>query len=114
MDFGGIFKSLVWDNLVKFAIQQLFLAVPLLGWGPLGYIVSWVITFIADKLFIALKLAVDLEVIVLRNEEHKREYTLAAIQLKLIAKEKGLNSPEFKKAREKQQEALSRFIRFAT
>lgn len=114
MDLGDIFKKLVWDSLIKFALQQLFLAVPLLGWGPIGYVVTWIATYFTDKLFVALKLAVDLEMIVLRNEEHKREYTLAALDLKHIIKEKGLNSPEFKKAREKHQEALARFVRFDT
>lgn len=113
MDLSGLFKSLVWDTLVKVALQQLFLAVPLLGWGPIGYVVSWVVVKLTDKLYDVTKTAVDLEVIVLRNEEHRREYAVAAVKLKLIAKSKGVDSPEFKNAREEHQQALSRFVRFA-
>jgi len=113
MDLSDIFKQLVWDALVKAALQQLFLAVPLLGWGPIGYVVSWIAVYFTDKLYAVIKLVVDLEVIVLRNEIHKKEFAGAAVRLKLIAKAKGVDSEEFKKARDEQKEALSRFIQFA-
>lgn len=114
MDFSEIFKSLVWDTIVKVALEQLFLAVPLLGWGPIGYVVSWIAVYFADKLYDVVKLAVDLEVIVIRNEVHKREYAGAAVKLKLLAKSKGVDSDEFKKARDEQKETLSRFIRIGS
>lgn len=114
MDLSDIFKSLVWDTLVKAALSQLFLAVPLLGWGPIGYVVSWLAVYFTDKLYAVVKTAVDLEVITLRNEEHKKEYAGAAVRLKLIAKSKGVDSPEFMKAREEQKLALSRFVRFGS
>lgn len=113
MDFGAIFKELVWDSLVKAAIARLFAAVPFLAWGPVGIAVSWALTLFADKIYEAVKLAVELEVIVLRNEAHRRAFDRASVELRLLARTKGIESPEFKVAREEHKKALAQFVRFA-
>lgn len=109
-----IFKAVVWDSLVKAAIARLFLAAPFLGWGPVGFVVSWILTYFADMLYDAVKMAVDLEVIVLRNEAHRKAYDAAAVKLHIIAREKGIESPEFRSARDEHKVALAKFVRFST
>lgn len=113
MDLGDLFKALVWNNLIKAALARLFLAVPFLGWGPIGVVVSWVVTKIADKLYDELEMIVNLQAIALKNEIHQREFDRASMKLHIIAREKGTASSEFKNAREHAKESLSQFVRFA-
>lgn len=108
----GLFKALVWDALVKAAIARLFAAVPFLAWGPVGFLVSHLLTKFADKLFEAASMAIAMEKIILTNEAHLKEYERASVKLKIIAREKGIESPEFKEARDAEKAALSKFVQF--
>lgn len=112
MDFAAAFKSLVWDQLVKLALSRLFAAVPLLGWGPIGWVVSWAVNWVATKIFDAVKLFIELEAIVFRNKQAQKEFETASIKLRLIAMGSGEGSPEFLAAREEHKSALSKFVRF--
>lgn len=107
-----IFKSLLWDRLVSFALQKIFAAVPLLGWGPIGWIVTWAVNYVATKLFEAIDMFLRLESIRLKNETAQREWEMAAIELRLLALDKGVSSPEFLKKRAEEHEKFSKFIRF--
>lgn len=109
---GDLFKSLVWDNLVKAALGRLFAAIPFLGWGPVGYVVTWIVVKYTDLFYEAMKELVDLQLIVFKNELAKKEYTIAAIHLRELAKTLGDQSDEFLKAREEAKLALSKFTRF--
>jgi hypothetical protein len=71
-----LFKVLVWDSLVKFAISRLFAARPFLSWGPVGVIVGWA--------------------------------------LNLLARDKGLGSAEYLKAREDARKAHFDLVRIRT
>ena len=112
MDLSKIFKDLVWDALVSLALKKLFAAIPFLGWGPIG----WVVTLLASKLsaylFDALHEVIDLQLIIIRKNELAQEYAKSAYELKLLAETKGIDSDEFKAEREKAKLALARFIKF--
>lgn len=108
-----MFKELVWGPLVKAAIARLFAALPWLGWGPIGVAASWVLTYFADKLYEAAELAINLELIYLRNESHRKEYDSACVELKKLGAAKGKDSPEWKAAYEVQKASLAKFVRFA-
>lgn len=112
MDFDQLFKTLVWDAIVKALVARLFVAIPFLGWGPIGIVVGWVITLVTDKLFDAIKLFINLELIVLRNEAHLRAYQRASSALYIIARDKGIESEDFRRAREEHRTELADFIRF--
>ena len=112
MDLGAIFKDLVWDVLVRVALSKLFQSVPFLGWGPLGMLVGWAVGIFGSMLFEAVREAVQLEVIVLRNEAHRKAFAAAATNLKAIARDKGPDSNEFKEARDAHRKALSEFVQF--
>jgi hypothetical protein len=114
VDLGDLFKALIWDNLVKAAVGRLFAAVPILAWGPIGYVITWVATHFADKLYDSVKMAIALEAIAIRNEAHRRAYDRASVALKIIAQDKGINSPEFREARDANKRALAEFVRFAS
>lgn len=110
ISIGDAFKDLVWDNLVKAAISELFTAAPYLAWGPVGWVVSFTLTYFAGKLYGAIVLAVSLEATVIKNEALRSAYDKAQVTLKIIAHDKGIDSKEFKDAKEDAKLALSRFV----
>ena len=114
MDIDQLFRSLVWDNLVKAAIKRVFMAVPFLAIGPLGVITKFIIIKIANKIYEVLKETVDLQLIVFKNYRLKKEFDRASVMLKIIAQGKGVDSNEFKDAREIHKKRLSNFVRFAS
>lgn len=107
-----IFKSLIFDELVKVVIAKVIDLAPFLSWGPVSFIVGKVITYIAGELYEVLKDIINFEVILLKNREHHVAYVNAHIQLRNIAKEKGIDSDEFKAQRKIQAAALASFIRY--
>lgn len=109
---SDIFKSLVWNSLVKAATNALFAAVPFLAWGPVGWLVNIIITKFADFLFAQAKEFIIFEAIQFRNKELQSKFDLASVELKLIAINKGVDSDDFKQARAKNVNDLSAFIRF--
>jgi len=113
-DIGDTFKDLVWDAMVRVALQALFSAVPWLGWGPIGVVVGWIVGMVANYLYSSVKMAIDLNAIALKNEEHRRAYDDAGVKLKLIAKDKGIDSPEFRAARDDHKKRLAAFVKFAS
>lgn len=112
MDTNQLFKELVWHNLVKAALGQLFAASPFLAWWPLSAIITGVVMKYADMLYDSVKLFLDVEYIAMRNETFHREFTVEVVKLKAIAKNKGINSKEYQDEREKSRQALSNFGRY--
>ena len=108
----NIFKNLVWDNLITVGITAFFSYAPFLAVWPLKPLITFILTKFADQIFAVVKLNIDLAAIELLNAEHKKEFTLAAIKLKSLEKDKGLNSVEYKTAREEAKLALSKFVMF--
>ncbi len=97
--------------LVKQVISAIFSTVPFLAWGPFGLITSVIVTAIADKIFKEAALQLEIELIPIKNEILRKEFDRASIKLKLLACEKGIDSPEFKEARNANVEALSKLVR---
>jgi len=106
------FKSLVFDELVKAAIAKIISQAAFLAWGPVAYIVGQVVTYVAGVLYEYMSDVINLEVILLKNSAYHAAYIEAHFRLQKVAKEKGIESPEFKTEREKHKAALSRFVRY--
>jgi hypothetical protein len=107
-----LFKSMVWDKLVSLAIKRLLIKIPFLAWGPFGWITTQIISYLATELFLVIKEFVDFKTIAFVNKEHQKAFDLASVELKLLAMQKGADSPEFKEAREKAKANLSKFVHF--
>ena len=107
-----LFKTLIWDTLIKAALKKLFLKVPLLGWGPIGFLVSHFVFKFTDMLYLEVKDFINIKMIFFKNKEAHDKYAEASKDLALILKDKGVESDDFKKAREAHKEALSNFVRF--
>ncbi len=107
-----LFKDLVWDNLVKAAMTKMFVAVPFLAWGPIGGIIEHLFIKFAGKLYDVLKLELDVKSMVFKNKRLEKEFNRASVKLKIIARDKGINSEEFKKQRDLHKKQLADFVRF--
>lgn len=112
MDLGQIFKDLIWNVLVKAALGRLFAAIPLLGWGPIGLIVTWIVSHFAEKLFDHMHEWIDFKMIFFKKKELQQAFDGEVLKLQGIFDEKGMDSDEFKAQREKSKEALSKFVKF--
>ena len=112
-DTGPIFdafKSLLWDAFVKAALSKIFSAVPLLGWGPFGMIITFFANRYANKIYEALKYMINVELIVLKNLEAKKSYDKARVTLTVLFYTAGKDSQEFKNAREIHKNTLANFV----
>lgn len=95
-----IFKSLVWDVMIKSAVGK---AIALLALSPTGFVANIVATLLikfSDWLYPIFEKAIKVGEIKLSNEIHQRAYEKAQYKLKVIAIEKGIDSDEFKKQRD--------------
>lgn len=106
------FKELVWDAVVKAVLQKLFVAVPLLGWGPIGYVISHFAVKYSDEIYAAVKMFIVVEAITLRNKSFEQAYNKASVKLHIVAKTDGIDSVSFKEARDADKKALSKFVNF--
>jgi len=112
VDVGDLFKDLVWTAIKDLILSRLALMVPILMWGPIGIFTSFLVGIILSWVYDAVKMAIDLQVIKFTNEKHQAAYDRASIALKLIARDKGINSPEFKEARDVHKKELAVFVKF--
>lgn len=97
---------------MKLAVSRLIIAIPFLGWGPMGLITQWVVGIVAEAIWNALDLAIDMTLIPIKNQGLKREYEAASLRLKIVAENQGIDSPEFEEARNEEHARLANFVRF--
>ncbi len=107
------FQELLWSTLINAALKGLFALLPALGWGPVGYIVTWVVGYFSDILFKGLSEVLDLEKIAIKNNELRQAYDRASVTLAILARDKGIDSPEYREARNENKDALSKLVRWA-
>lgn len=65
-----------------------------------------------NRFFASGRLVVDMGAIQLVNAEHQRDFLKAAISLREIAKAYGIDSEQYKSARENEKQALSDFAHY--
>lgn len=108
------FKSLVFDPLVEQVIARTIALAGWLGWGPVAFLVSKIFTWAANELYEALSQTINFQVILLKNEQFHKDFVVAAKALKEEAERNGIDSPQFRQAREKHKIALRKFVRYGT
>lgn len=109
-----IFKQVVWDTLVKAAIAALFQAAPYLAVWPIGPIITYIINQFSAALYSVLRIIVDLEAIAFVNAEYKSAFDKAAVTLKIIAHDKGIDSKEFADAKENAKKIFAKYVSFGS
>lgn len=112
IDLSEFIKDVAWAALVKLATQKLIAALPFLGWGPMGWITGAVVGMVGSAVYDAMAEAFNLQMLNFNNEAYQRQYDSASVKLRIIARDFGTESEEFKKARKENAEALSRLIKF--
>jgi len=113
IDVGDLFEDLIWGAIIKAATQALIKAIPFLAIGPMPMIVGLIVGLVGDFVYDQLKDVYSFQSVAIKNEIHRREFDSSAIKLKLIAREKGIDSDEFKTARKQYGDSLAKFVRFA-
>jgi hypothetical protein len=107
-----LFKTLIWDNLIRAATKKLFAALPFLAWGPLGWLTNYIIAKYAEILYVALSDTTKMHLIQIRNKELEKQFHIASIDLRLTAMNHGEDSEEYQRVRELTKDRLARFISF--
>lgn len=107
-----IFRKIVWDVLSKKAIAKVMALLVINPSGVLGTIVLNILAKISEKAFEWVALEVKLESIKVVNEVHQSQFERAQLKLKLIARNSGIESDEFKKARVEEHEKLVKVVVF--
>lgn len=105
------FKELAWDIVVRQALAKL-LSLPLLGWWPLSEFITWIVLRYSEELYTLIKKFINTSLIVFRNQKFQDAYAQASIRLKRTALSHGIESLEFRKARDEDKKALSDIVRF--
>lgn len=104
-----LFQDLVWNTLVTAALNALYVAIP--GLSFLSPVINWFVKHFSEKLFEALRLTLDLKLIAFINAENRKDFDRAAVKLKILSNDYGIDSAEFKKYREDAKFALSKFVK---
>lgn len=112
-DVGNLLKDLVWNVLIEQALKRVFEAVPWLGWGPIGAVIRVVVGLVADELFDGMRTVFNMQKILFVNLQHQHAFEDASLKLQLIARDKGIESIEYKEARIENRKRLSAFTQFA-
>ena len=107
-----VFKTLIFDALVKAAIARIISVAPAFAWGPLSFIITKVVWYVANALYEEMHTAINFQIILLNNRKHHDAYIEAQMVLLKIAKDKGIDSDEFENQRVIHQAALRKFIRY--
>jgi hypothetical protein len=97
-----LFKTIVWDNLVQLAINDMVAAIPFATVGFASYFTGpaiWILTqltlIITNQLYKIISMLTDLGTIKLRNAIHQQEFDSASEKLSIILTESGPTSQEF-------------------
>lgn len=106
-------KELVWDVVVKWSLNEFFLAFPKLAWGPFAAVINWIVFRYADKLYVIMSKIYNMKLLVFQNESLQKEFTSSVLTLQKIAFEKGILSDEFKESRNENKKHLEPFVRYA-
>ena len=105
-------KELIWSVYVKKAMGQIFIAVPFLGWPPFALLINHLILTFSDYLYESLKAFLSEEMILFKNKQAQEQFSKSALILNQIAKSKGIDSQEFREARNENKKLLENLIRY--
>lgn len=112
VDISDLFKSFVWDVMIKAAIADAMVALSLSPTGFLGVLLTKLIIYGTNKLYPYIVRFVKIQSIILQDEIHQKGFEKAQLKLKLVALKNGIDSQEFKDARKIEQDTLYKLIKF--
>ena len=105
-----VLGKFVLKGLAKKALAGLFTKFPFLGWGPVG----WFVTFLVDKyidIFLSeVQKHMDINAVFAKNDKLRHEYDKSSVYLKIVADNHGEDSEEFKQGLKDAEEKFHDFI----
>lgn len=110
-DAEKIFKDLLWDVGVTALKTYLRGLVSFLNWPIVSRVFEAIVLKASEWLFDIIVTTIDVDYIRITDPLHRATYDSAQLKLKLIAHSKGIDSDEFKKARDEARASLSTFVR---
>lgn len=93
------FKSLVWDIFFKNLAVKFVMFFGMTPNGAAAIALTKIVLYFTEKAYVVFKKTVKVGTIVLANDVHQKSYERASLKLKIIAREKGIESDEFKNQR---------------
>ncbi|NDC22513.1 MAG: hypothetical protein EBZ49_00060 [Proteobacteria bacterium] len=111
---NDLFKELVFDVVIKEAIRRLFLAVPFLEMGPIGYIVSLLLTRFADSLYEYQKTVVRFYKFEFVNSKNQKQFDQEMKNLQTLQKNPNATPEEINEAIQKAKERLADLVRYSS
>lgn len=109
---ADILKSLVWDNIIKIALTDLLVAWGLASGGLEATMVSYVFTLVANGIWKAVLMLLNIGTIKLLSDVHQKAFDDASEKLAIVEKEFGPQSQQYKDAHEKEKSAFYDRIAF--
>lgn len=104
-----IFKDLVWEPMLKAGESWLEVELPFLSLPVIKPLGEEVVSVITDGIFRALVQVLDVTAIRWKVSADQDAYTVASLQLLIVAQESGVQSDAYQKARDVARQALSQF-----
>ena len=104
--------KLLFRPLVQLGVNAAFVKWPFLNTWPLRFFVRYFIEKYSEAWFEDARTEFDLSQIKPRNEKSKADYDKEVLNLKIIAREKGITSDEFEKARLVAESKFAKFVRY--
>lgn len=98
--------------ITQVGLNALFAWQPWLNIWPLGNFIRGVTEYLSEKLFAFIRLTIDLSVIKFVNEKNQAAFDRSMVTLKAMARGYGIQSPEFKRARDNAKTSFAEFVRF--
>lgn len=110
IDLLSIFKQTIWSVLSEKVIVKTMAFLALSPQSFMGKIVAKLLVHLSEKMFEVLKEEIEVASIKLTNKIHQHDWERSQLKLRLIARGKGIDSEEFKKAREEEHEKLRKLV----
>lgn len=105
------FKDLVFDALVKAALERLFKAVPFLGWGPIGYVVTHFAFKFTNMVYEASKDFIVFKQIEFTNKSNQIAFDREFVKLKILSKTQGVSDAEIKAQIDRARDRMANLVR---
>lgn len=105
-----LFKDLIFKRITQTALTKLFLKAPILGWGPFGIVITFLINKYTSLLLNEIEKNIDLKKVTYKNKKLQMFFDKESIKLKIFAENYGVNSEEYKKVKDASKVALVKFV----
>lgn len=106
------FRDLIWKPAIKAGEKYLETQVPFFQLPIIEQLEEAAVEEILDWAFDQIRMVIDVGAIRIVNAAHEAAFQHESVALKIIAQEKGPNSPEYQEERKRAEAALDKFLSY--